>query len=402
MVKYLLEKATAVKVSTGVYKWAFGTRNEHRPTALTVGPVTVSATSDVRHVVLLSQTFSNDSKTHTLKGNDLQPVLYVVHPEQRVTRSVTAAGETASSAPGTDGSVAAISGLRLFMDMKASTMLTSAYASTPTVGDLARYLYQNAAADQTMIFSGYADFEVSAFGTNSGRGVSSQANWQYAIDSSQPNGFAGPTFTLCWTQKHTHQVNGLDTLFKFGFIVDLHIYNSELKIKDHLGNGNGTGLVLIPNQFYMFTLRRMDANGDGNYTFEVEMERLDTGATDTGSVAAGADPTQNSSWYLSSASEHFLQKTGVLGPVICFDGIDATNITTAQAWLRNHYSGSVEPGGSAGTSSTTSSVYQLYDSRVEKHELYTPHRTVRDVTIEFRDQGNALFDPEDMAINIEV
>ena len=118
MVKYLLEKATAVKVSTGVYKWAFGTRNEHRPTALTVGPVTVSATSDVRHVVLLSQTFSNDSKTHTLKGNDLQPVLYVVHPEQRVTRSVTAAGETASSAPGTDGSVAAISGLRLFMDMK--------------------------------------------------------------------------------------------------------------------------------------------------------------------------------------------------------------------------------------------------------------------------------------------
>ena len=402
MVKYLLEKTTGVEVSTGVYTWTFGTRNEHRPTSLTVGPVTVSATSDVRHVVLISKTFSNNRKSHTLKGNNLQPVLYVVHPEHRVTRNVTAAGETASSAPGTDGSIAAINGLRLFMDMKPATMLTSAYATTPNVGDLARYLYQNAAADQTMIFSGYSDFEVSAFGSNSGRGISSQASWQYAIDSSQPNGFVGPTFTLCWTQKHTHQVSGMDTLFKFGFIVDLHIYNSELKIKDHQGNGNGTGLTLVPNQYYMFTLRRMDQNGNGSYTFEVEMERLDTGTTSTGSVPAGTDPTQNSSWQLSASSEHFLQKTGVLGPVICFDGVDSTNITSAQAWLRNHYSGSVDPGGSAATPSTTAQVYQLYDSRVEKHELYTPHETLRDITIEFRDQANVLFSPEDILINLEI
>jgi hypothetical protein len=402
MVKYLLEKSTSTKVSTGVYQWTFGTRNEHRPEALRIGPVTVSADSDVKHVVLLSNTFRNDSKSHTLKGNDLQPVLYVVHPEHRVTRNVTATGETASTAPGTDGSVAAISGLKLFMDMSSSTLLTSAYASTPAIGDLARYVYQNAAADQTMIFSGYQDFEVSAFGSNSGRGISSQASWQYAIDSSQPNAFAGTDFTICWTQKHTHQVNGLDTLFKFGFIFDMHIYNSELKIKDHLGNGNGTGLVLIPNQFYMFSVRRMDANGDGNHTFECEMERLDTGATSTGSVSAGTDPTQNASWYISTASEHFLQKSGVLGPVICFDGVAAESITTAKAWLRNHYSGSVDPGGSAATADTSSVVYQLYDSRVEKHELYTPHRTVRDVTIEFRDQANALFDPVDMAINIVV
>ena len=46
---------------------------------------------------------------------------------------------------------------------------------------------------------------------------------------------------------------------------------------------------------------------NGAKTFEVEMERLDTGATSTGSTPVGLDPTQNSAWWISQASHIFWQ-----------------------------------------------------------------------------------------------
>ena len=107
----------------------------------------------------------------------------------------------------------------------------------------------------------------------------------------------------------------------------------------------------------MFVVRRMDLGGNGVFTFECEMERLDTGTVTSsvsGSMPAGLDPTQHSAWQLSDASQHFLEKTGVLGPVISFDGTATADINTAKAWLRNHYSGSVESGASGGSSASTS------------------------------------------------
>ena len=217
MVRYLLEKTTATKISTGVYTWAFGTRNEHRPESVKIGPVTVSSETDIKHCVILSNSFTNDTKTHTLKGNSLQPVLAVVMPEHRMIRNVTSSGEAASesNAPGTDASVQAIPGLKLFLDMKPSTLLDSSYAPTPNIGDNARYMYNNSGADQTMVFAGYGDFQVSTFGTNNGRGISSQHSWQYAIDSSQPNSYTGQDFTICWTMKHTQSASGGDIVFNF-------------------------------------------------------------------------------------------------------------------------------------------------------------------------------------------
>ena len=67
MVRYLLELSTATKISTGVYRWSFGTRNEHFPETVRVGPCTVSATTDIRHCVLTSETFRNEGKSHTLQ-----------------------------------------------------------------------------------------------------------------------------------------------------------------------------------------------------------------------------------------------------------------------------------------------------------------------------------------------
>ncbi len=89
--------------------------------------------------------------------------------------------------------------------------------------------------------------------------------------------------------------------------------------------------------------------------------------------------------------------------MISFDGTATADINTAKAWLRNHYSGSVESGGGSGSSeSTTTTVYQLYDSTVREVPLYPPHRTVKEVTLEFRDRENNAFVPVSMCVNIEL
>ena len=279
---------------------------------------------------------------------------------------------------------------------------------TPNIGDSARYIFNNGSVDQTMSFGGYGDFDVSTFGTVGGRGVSSQHSWQYAIDSSQPNAWAGEEFTVAFSYKHTQSATGGLILFHW-YSLKLDIINSEVQIKDVTDTRHGTGLVMLPQNYYMIVVRRVDVSGVK--TFEVEMERLDTGTSSTGSTPVGLDPTQTSGWYISQASQHFLAKSGVLGPVIAFDGIDAASVTTAKQWLRKHYSGSTESGNSGGSGgsgesgssgSTTQTVYQLYDSTVRTVPLYTPHRTVKDITLEFRDQTNTLVDPTDMCLNIEL
>ena len=56
---FVLEKATATKLSTGVYRWALSHANTiYRPLVVTVGPVSITTSSDHRNFLIQSDDFT--------------------------------------------------------------------------------------------------------------------------------------------------------------------------------------------------------------------------------------------------------------------------------------------------------------------------------------------------------
>ena len=237
-----------------------------------------------------------------------------------------------------DSVIEGITGLKLFQDMKANTLLSSAYAETPAIGDSCRYIYQNSNADTTMVFSGYADFTVSVWGL--GRGVSSTNSWNYFADGSMPNKWNGYRFTYVWGMKSPQNQAYKVLLFNHrGLIVDL--IGGNLSIQDSTGQDQSTNIPLLPLKDYIITIKRVaDQDGDGNDDFEVEVEKLEDNSKQTATVQCGQDPTNQTNWYYSTAQQHFWDQTGVLGPLIAFESVNLTDIANCQDWIRQTYSGS--------------------------------------------------------------
>ncbi len=225
----------------------------------------------------------------------------------------------------TDDDIIAIPYLKLWQDMRADTLLDSSYANTPDIGDHPRYIYQNSNADSTMVFAGYGDFTVAALGE--GRGITSATSWQYAVDSSAFNRWDdGDDFTYVFSIKMAHTGTTYIKLINH-YSLKVEIRQGVFCIDDILGNHNSTNLTLIPTKDYLITIRRMDLNGDGTHQFETSAERLDTNTVLQGNaVAVGNAVTAHTGWYYSSASEHFFEQSGVLGPLIAFNNVTAEHV----------------------------------------------------------------------------
>ena len=245
-----------------------------------------------------------------------------------------------------------IAGLKLFQDMRPNTLLNSSYQETPNLGDSVRYIYQNANALTTMVFGGYADFTVSAWGQ--GRGLSSTNSWNYLIDGSMPNRWDGYRFTYVWGMKSPQgQVTKVQLFNHRGLIVD--VVGGNLSVEDTNGIEQDTGIPLLPLKDYIITISRVaDSNGDGVEEFDVTVENLETNSVQTATVNAGQDPTNQTNWWYSTAQQHFWDQTGVLGPLIAFESVEAADIATAQNWIRQTYNGGVSnpvaPAGSINSS----------------------------------------------------
>ena len=249
------------------------------------------------------------------------------------------AGQGSSSGV-TDADVAAITNLLLWFPMTETTLLSSAYANTPNIGDNARYIYPGPGADSTMVFNGYQDFQVSALGL--GRGISSQASWQYAIDSSMPNYWQNELFTVVFSMKMPSSLAATHKVFDF--------YSVRVELQSpgvlYLGDGFGssftsTNLAFIPTKDYLITIVRKYNNSLSVHEFGSQAENLETNVITVGNdTPKGRDVTTPShNWNLSDASQHFLAKTGILGPLIGFPGNDATFTAQAQNWIRTKYDG---------------------------------------------------------------
>jgi hypothetical protein len=223
-----------------------------------------------------------------------------------------------------------------------NTLLTSSYQETPNLGDSCRYIYQNANAMTTMVFGGYADFK--------GRGLSSTNSWNYLVDGTMPNKWGGNRFTYVWGMKSPQGQASKQLLFNHrGLIVDL--ISGALSIQDATGQDQSTGILLLPLKDYIVTISRIaDSNGNGIEDFAVTVENLEDNVIQTATVNCGQDPTNQTNWWYSTAQQHFWDQTGVLGPLIAFESIDADDIAASQNWIRQTYNGGVssstQPAGS--------------------------------------------------------
>ena len=129
----------------------------------------------------------------------------------------------------------------------------------------------------------------------------------------------------------------------------------NLSVEDTNGIEQDTGIPLLPLKDYIITISRVaDSNGDGIEEFDVTVENLETNSVQTATVNAGQDPTNQTNWWYSTAQQHFWDQTGVLGPLIAFESVEAADIATAQNWIRQTYNGGVSnpvaPAGSINSS----------------------------------------------------
>jgi hypothetical protein len=248
------------------------------------------------------------------------------------------AGESVPAPTGiADSDIVAIPYLKLWQDNREDTLLDSTYSNSPNIGDNVRYIYQNAAAMQSMVFAGYGDFQVASLGA--GRGLVSATSWQYAIDGSSPNKWDdGEDITYVWSMKMAHTATTDIKILKH-YSLEVEIHSGVLEIADATGTFNTTNLPLLPTKDYMITIRRMDLSGNGTYENEVTLENLETNVIQTATVAKGKVVTAATNWYYSTAQQHFWEQSGVLGPLIAFNNTTAEHVLNAQKWIRAQYDG---------------------------------------------------------------
>ena len=394
MTSYALHLDGATKVSTGKYKWSFGHTNTHRPASVKLGPVSVTCPTNQRNVTILSDTFQNDAKSHTLRGNLLQETIYTVFPDQKYVHSATPAVEGGGGgAAVTEADIEALPEVQLFFNMGNDYLLDSNYNATTGVGSDVRYIYSK--TDNTMVFTGYQNWQVANFGDNGALGLVSDANWQYGIDSVQPNVWSQDKFTIMFAMRAPADMSSRRPIFDF-YSARLNILGGVLEMTDSTGQNV---LVpqggLVPTKDYLITFKRADAK------HWITIERLDISGSIVGPVEMPIGSAYNipAQWKLSTAQEHFLNKTGILSYLIGWGGTEASEIETARSWIKLKYSGGAAE---EAEEAAAINVYQLYDRRVETIELSRPHKSLDEITLEFRGDDNALFDPTACALSLAV
>jgi len=377
---FTLDRRLANPVSLRINKCTFTAA-----TATTYPPVVylrsdaLTSLSKVKHTVeLKSSDHENNSnvlavleETHTRGRYALrQSVTFAVH-KHTTSRSIdiyftdgstVLSGEVVAAPSGvTDSDIAGIQYLKLWQDMREDTLLDSAYANTPNIGDSARYIYQNSNAMQSMVFSGYNDFTVSVLGA--GRGISSTNSWNYLIDGSMPNKWDdGGDITYVFSFKMAHTASSdIKILNHRAFEIEFRA--GVVKLKDNAGTWVSTNLVLLPTKDYMLTIRRLDADSNGVFAFETTLENLETNAISTGdSVPGPLIPEGNqTNWWYSTAQQHYFEQSGVFGPLIAFNSVDATDVSNAQSWIRSQYTGDTtsDPDPSSSTTEDASFFVEL-------------------------------------------
>lgn len=407
MVRYLLELSTATKISTGVYRWSFGTRNEHFPETVRVGPCTVSATTDIRHCVLTSETFRNEGKSHTLQGDVLQPILYVCHPEERVTRSVTVSGTTTQSQGVTDADIEAIgSDLLIWLDFDPNRVLNSAFGPVSVLGDNVLYYYNRTPAPATILFVNSYGNGLQLAAVGEAKGVTRSGSWESIIDSTQPNPNLEQEHAVHMLITMPSSLSAYSYLLNFPGMKFYTQASGTINFRDSTDSNVNVPLSWIPLRSYVLSVQRRmgtgDRNGDGAvdpYELVWRLEDLAAGGVQTQITTSSWNVAENvaTHWSMGKANTNFEH---VQSCMVAYNGTSQTNWDNSIAWLKLQYSGSASS--SEETPSSTQTIYQLYDSRVEKIALYKPHRSIREIDIDFRDHTNTLFDPEHCAINIEV
>ena len=241
---------------------------------------------------------------------------------------------------GDDAAIEAIPDVKMWIDMEPANLLDSAYANAVNFGDPIRYIYQNAHSEVNT-FTGNGDFDLTAWGANGGRGLSSQASWNFANETAGSNWLPQEDFSMVFgIRAPDSALTGVHRITRFWWL-DMFIDQGVFAIEDSNGNRNSTGLTIVPTKDYIITVRRADDDGDGVYQFYSRSERLDNNVISNGnSVPIGRPVNQQYAYYLSLANEHFLDKTGILAYVIFFlGGNDGTHVAESETWIRNKYNG---------------------------------------------------------------
>jgi len=369
---------------SGKYTIDVSYQDIRNPKEITINSITVKLPEDSDYLLVYSDSLTQINKQHSASTNtEFGDAVYALQPEHRIVRSITTSTTTGGTTASDADIIALGSDVKLWMPMDETTLLDSSYGNTPNIGDNVRYIYQKSPpADSTMVFNGYQDFQVSSFGQ--GRGISSQASWQYAIDSSTPNAWGVEECSIVFSMKMPLNLAATHKIF------DFHTFKFELRNPGTLysrdwGNMVSTGLTMIPGKDYMFTIRRHYDSSVSGYVCSNWVENLETGAVAQGNdTPLGADvTTPGNTWRMSDASQHFLDKTGIVGPILGVLNTTTSRVSIMQNWVRTQY----DTNPVSTTTVSTSNTYQLFSKQQKTIECKQHSHALRKIDLQFRNAG---------------
>ena len=405
MSSYLLELRNAVKEQTGTYTWSFTTRNEIRPASLEIGPVSVTTSTNQRQVTILSDSFRSSGKTHTLRGDTLENVLTVVHPQQKFEHPATSSsGGGTSTGTGSDADIEAIDAdLLAWFDFNPARTLDVAFATATEAGDPVSYLYNRSPAPATLLYVSQYGSEFQLANVGSTVGVTRNGSWQSLADSSTPTGALTEEFSV-------HSLVVMPPVMgTYSYLFDLYLLKcftwdgGSIAFKAASGANTVVPVALIPLRAYIFTIQRrgIDTTGDGlidDYEFNWVIEDLVTETSVTHTTISGkTHPGSEQVWRLGHAATHF---SHVQSCFIIHNGLDATHVSNSQKWLRNQYGAGGS--GSSGETTTATIDYQLYDTRITKIPFSRPAEVIKTIRLKFEDHDGAPIDPTDAVVHLSV
>ena len=383
MAKYVLEKSSAVKVSTGIYRWSFAHQNEIVPDRVTVGPISITTSNDQRNVVIESDTFRKSDRNTVRRGDALKPVLCNVFPHQRFKHEHVQASTAITAAE-----IEALSSVVIWLDLHDPQYILNEALAAAAVGDSVDRVISRKPSGSLIFFASGDDkvqkvAQENTFGLRQADGSA----WSFMLDSSTannptlvPSGGVDIYMIKAPTNLNVNEIGILHKQQKWRF------YQGGLQYQAHYASWVASNLVFLGGYDYIMIFTEVPAENKK----VIRLIKLSDNSEQTEDGTEFDNLGTADTFYISSAQTHMNYTQG--------SWIHMQNNTEDVEKVVNYFKQIY----SEQTAPEPVTSYQLYDPRQTVIRMDKPAEHLKEIVLEFQDQDRTLFDPEDVLIEVSI
>ena len=373
--QFVLEKATATKLSTGKYKWSLSHQNTvHVPRSVKVGPVSITSTIDQRSYLIESEDFTKSDRAMVRRGDTLKPVLCMVHPYNRVKLDIVQ-NTTLVDAAYLEAQCA------FWFDASTMTYFTLAGVNLSRFDSripASNLNLQTSGTDETKVVDFgdiYAVTEVTGASTTTLKDSSWSNNPASLANGADIIMFRTPSDVVTFAPGTKHRY--LEWGIQYCRIVYLIAFDTNWQESD---------VLVEPDTDYLVVFKE-DTTAD---TKTIQLLKLSDGSWQTENATARTAQIQGRAYYqYGNDADDLVMQISSWIQVLPVDAI----ITNVVNYFRSQYGAPL---------TETVNQYEMHDPRQTVIRMDSAADPMSSITLDILDQDRALVDPEDILVNLQI